>query len=55
MIKIIKNPNVKINIPKFLCDTNSVGEHLQDHPLTALLNVYGFYVLLVVLVPEKRV
>ena len=42
MIKIIKNPNVKINIPKFLCDTNSVGEHLLDHPLTALLNVYGF-------------
>ena len=42
MIKIIKNPNIKINIPKFLCDNNSVGEHLLDHPLTALLNVYGF-------------
>jgi GTPase SAR1 family protein len=42
MIKLIKNKPVKLNIPKFLCDDNSVGEHLLDHPLTSLLNVYGF-------------
>ena len=49
MIKVIKNPNVKLNIPKFLCDNNCVGEHLADHPLTDLLNVYGFYASLVAL------
>ena len=42
MIKLIKNKPVKLNIPKFLCDDNCVGEHLLDHPLTSLLNVYGF-------------
>ena len=42
MIKVIKNPNVKLNIPKFLCDTDAVGSHLCEHPLTDLLNVYGF-------------
>jgi hypothetical protein len=42
MIKIIKNKNVHLNIPKFLCDDNCVGEHLNDHSLTSLLNVYGF-------------
>jgi len=42
MIKEIKNPEIKFNIPKFICDNNSVGEHLLDHPLTSLLNVYGF-------------
>lgn len=42
MIKEIKNPEIKFNIPKFVCDTNCVGEHLLDHPLTSLLNVYGF-------------
>jgi len=42
MIKLIKNKPVKLNIPKFLCDDNSVGEHLLEHPLTSLLNVYGF-------------
>ena len=42
MIKVIKNPNVKLNIPKFLCDTDAVGSHLDEHPLTNLLNVYGF-------------
>ena len=41
MIKIIKNPTVKLSIPKFLCDTDCVGEHLQE-PLLQLLNVYGF-------------
>jgi hypothetical protein len=42
MIKIIKNPELKISVPKFLCDTDAVGEHLMEHPLTSLLNVYGF-------------
>jgi hypothetical protein len=42
MIKLIKNKPVKLDIPKFLCDNNSVGEHLLEHPLTSLLNVYGF-------------
>ena len=39
MIKLIKNKPVKLNIPKFLCDDNSVGEHLLDHPLTSLVVV----------------
>ena len=42
MIKFIKNPEVKLNIPSFLCDNNAVGEHLNDHPVTQLLNVFGF-------------
>lgn len=42
MIKIIKNKDIKLNIPKFLCDENAVGKHLNEHPLTELLNVYGF-------------
>jgi len=41
-IKIIKNKNIKLNIPKFTCDLNCVGEHLESHPLLNNLNVYGF-------------
>ncbi len=46
MIKIIKNPEVKLEIPSFSCDNNSVGEHLMNHPLTSLLNVYGFLIVI---------
>lgn len=42
MISIKKNPEIKLDIPKFLCDTNAVGEHLNEHPLTTYLNCYGF-------------
>ena len=42
MIKLIKNKVVKLDIPNFTCDSNCVGEHLKNHPLTELLNVYGF-------------
>ena len=42
MITIKKNPEIKLNIPNFLCDNNAVGEHLNEHPLTSYLNVYGF-------------
>ncbi len=42
MISINKNPEIKLDIPSFLCDGNAVGEHLNDHPLTSFLNCYGF-------------
>ena len=42
MIKIQKNPEIKLDIPSFSCDNDAVGKHLNDHPLTELLNVYGF-------------
>ena len=42
MFKIKINPEIKLNIPKFNCDENAVGEHLNDHPLSKFLNVYGF-------------
>ena len=42
MISIHKNPDVKLDIPKFLCDDNVVGKHLNFHPVLQLLNVYGF-------------
>jgi hypothetical protein len=42
MISIKKNKIINLDIPKFLCDNNSVGEHLNNHPLLKLLNVYGF-------------
>jgi hypothetical protein len=42
MIKIKINPHIKLDIPSFNCDENVVGEHLNNHPLTTLLNVYGF-------------
>ena len=41
-ITIKKNNEIKLDIPKFLCDNDAVGQHLNDHPLTELLNVYGF-------------
>ena len=42
MISIKKNQEIELDIPSFLCDSNAVGEHLNGHPLTALLNIYGF-------------
>ena len=42
MISIKKNPEIKLDIPSFHCDYNAVGEHLNIHPLTSHLNVYGF-------------
>ena len=42
MITIKKNPTIKLDIPSFHCDLNSVGEHLNEHPLTQFLNCYGF-------------
>ena len=42
MITLIKNEEIPLDIPKFLCDENCVGEHLNDHPLTTFLNCYGF-------------
>jgi GTPase SAR1 family protein len=42
MISIQKNPVIKLDIPHFLCDADCVGKHLKEHPLTELLNVYGF-------------
>jgi hypothetical protein len=40
--RIIKNPPINLNLPKFTVDENSVGEHLNQHPLLKLLNCYGF-------------
>ncbi len=42
MISIQKNPEIKLDIPSFLCDSSAVGDHLNEHPLTAFLNCYGF-------------
>lgn len=42
MIHIHKNPPVKLDIPKFNCDDNVVGEHLNWHPALKLLNAYSF-------------
>jgi hypothetical protein len=42
MISIVKNKEIPLDIPSFTCDDNSVGEHLNNHPLTKLLNCYGF-------------
>ena len=41
-ITLIKNKEIKLNIPSFTCDDNPIGEHLNSHPLSKLLNVYGF-------------
>ena len=46
MYTIIKNKDINLSIPKFLCDSNCVGEHLDTHPLTQLLNIYGFLCLI---------
>ena len=42
MITIKKNKPIKLSIPCFSCDENAVGNHLNKHPLTKFLNVYGF-------------
>ena len=44
LINLVDNrlSNIKLNIPKFVCDDNPVSEHLNKHPLTQLLNIYGF-------------
>jgi len=42
MIRIQKNNEIKLDIPTFTCDDNAVGQHLNEHPLTSLLNIYGF-------------
>lgn len=42
MIRIKKNEEIPLEIPHFNCDDNAVGDHLNDHPLTQLMNVYGF-------------
>ena len=41
-ITIKKNHEIKLDIPSFSCDNDAVGPHLNDHPLTSLLNIYGF-------------
>ncbi len=41
-ITLKKNAEIPLNIPKFNCDNNVLGDHLNEHPLTALLNNYGF-------------
>ena len=46
MYSIKINPEIKLQIPKFNCDENAVGEHLNAHDLTKFLNVYGFLVLI---------
>ena len=46
MYSIKINPEIKLDIPVFNCDSNAVGEHLNDHPLTKFLNVYGFLCLI---------
>jgi hypothetical protein len=42
MITIKKNKEIKMDIPKFNCDENAIGNHLNEHPVLQLLNVYGF-------------
>jgi len=41
-IHLIENEKVKLQIPKFTCDDNVLGEHLNEHPLLTCLNCYGF-------------
>ena len=42
MITIKKNEKINLDIPQFNCDSNVLGEHLNEHPFTQLLNCYGF-------------
>ncbi len=42
MIRLHKNKEIKLDIPKFLCDDNVLGDHLNSHPVLKLLNCYGF-------------
>jgi GTPase SAR1 family protein len=41
-ISIIKNKEIKLDIPQFNCDDNVVGDHLNSHSLLKLLNSYSF-------------
>jgi GTPase SAR1 family protein len=42
MIEIKKNKTIQLDIPSFTCDLNPIGDHLNIHPVTELLNNYGF-------------
>ena len=42
MFSIKINKEIKLDIPHFNCDDNPVAAHLNEHPLTKFLNVYGF-------------
>jgi GTPase SAR1 family protein len=42
MIRLIKNPDIKLVVPKFTCDDSVIGSHLNEHPFLKCLNVYGF-------------
>jgi hypothetical protein len=44
-IQLLKNKKIKLDIPNFVCDENPIGEHLNNHPLTKLLNIFGFLVI----------
>lgn len=46
MIQIKKNKEIQLKIPKFSCDNNAVGDHLNSHELLQLLNVYGFLIVI---------
>ena len=41
-ISIVKNKDIKLDIPQFNCDDGVVGDHLNSHPLLKLLNSYSF-------------
>ena len=41
-ITLIKNKDIPLDIPKFLCDDSVVGDHMKEHSWTELLNNYGF-------------
>jgi len=41
-IEIIHNKKMKLNPPKFLCDENPIGEHLNEYPMLKHLNSYSF-------------
>jgi len=41
-IKLQKYKKIKLYIPSFICDDNAVGDHLNNHELLKLLNIYGF-------------
>lgn len=40
--QLIKNDEIHLKIPKFTCDDNIVGKHLNWHPMLNLLNCFGF-------------
>ena len=54
MISIKKNDEIELDIPSFLCDNNAVGSHLDGHPLTQLLNIYGLWGVYDDYTPHKR-